>query len=165
VTTVVRWSLWNVYKIQAKDACHGPLFPSSRLFDAYKRIQKDPKVLTQSETPQLNKSPLALVKLLMSKTKVQIIHLGASKNDTRALCWYWVCLAYLSSTKFLLWYALGKCPLRCISSVVNLHKFAPWTKPLHLVCFLRGKVSRFQRYQIELKLNWNWILLKFVLST
>ena len=31
MTTVVRCSLWNVYKVQAKDACHGPLFPSSRL--------------------------------------------------------------------------------------------------------------------------------------
>lgn len=76
------------------------------------------KVLTpESETQKLNKSPLALDKVPMSKTKVQIIHLGASKNDTGALCWFWVCLAYLSSTKFLLWYTVGKCLL----SVFHVH--------------------------------------------
>ena len=70
------------------------------------------------ETLQLNKSPLALDKVRMSKTEVQITRLGASKNDTGALCWFWVCLAYLFIT-FLLWYTLGQCSPKCISCALQ----------------------------------------------
>ena len=105
------------------------------------------------ETLQLNKSPLALDKVRMSKTEVQITRLGASKYDTSALYWFCVCLAYLFIT-FLLWFTLGQCPPKCISCALQALSIAEVcsvnTATTVLVRFLCAKMSRFQRYQIEL---------------